>query len=155
MAIAYGEVQEGVRAILEGVDYSSIQWPTPVNHPRIKAICDPLPGEFTINNLPMWSVIAGESDYELVTINDGYWEAFTVECTIYAFHLRSYRDASSIRDQILALARNALRTAGNFHSSFEAFKVGPKIMFGSAPADGLGGHIAMATLTIVVLGYDS
>lgn len=148
MAIEYGNTQEALKNLLAAVDYTS-------TGKRVTVYEDAIPAEMTLNNMPFINIVLDEADVDLVSMPRGYYESISYKVTVYAFHLSSYREATNLRDQVLALARLALMDAGQFHSSIETSKLGPKIQFGTATPESLGGHVALATLTVIALGYNS
>lgn len=148
MAIEYGNTQEALKDFIAALNFTS-------TGKAVRVYEDAIPAEMTLNNFPMINVVLDESEAELVAMPNGYYEAVVFKVTIYAFHLSSYRDATNLRDQVLAIVRSALMTAGPLHASVETTKLGPKIQFGTATPESLGGHVALATLTVIAFGYNN
>lgn len=109
--------------------------------------------EMIFDNMPMINVRLSESSDELTTIPNGYYEHVAYEIDVVAYDLTSFREAATLRDSILRAAKNVIRSNRVFHVDIQTSSVVGKTSFGALSPEGAGGHVALATFTIVVEAY--
>lgn len=151
MAMRYGDIEQALVDLLTAVDYSST-FNADNRVTTVRVINEGMAAEMTLAHMPLINVRLVESYAQLTNIPNGYYEKIQYDVDIHAFDFTSFRNATTLRDGILALARTAVQKARAFHVDLETSSISSKIQFGAAAPEA-GGHVASVTFTVVAEGY--
>jgi hypothetical protein len=138
------------------LDYSGIQQAladllTPATIPGLrKTFIEAMERDMLLDNSPFVNVRLVEEDWEMVSLPNGYYSKMLFEVDVVAFHFTKYGDAATLRDQLVGVIKDVLRTTANrrFHASLSTSMLVGRTKFGALVPPHGGGHVALATFQV-------
>jgi hypothetical protein len=153
-AVDYTGITEALVTRIMGLDWSSVYALVPDGQPinKVSVFEDATGPEMALNNMPLVNVRLGGSQIKEISLPGSTYEYIHYEVDVYSFSFTSFRDATRLRDGIIKIVRSSLQNARSFHNDLETSKL-PTIKFGAFQPEGTGGHVALATLTLVAEAF--
>lgn len=141
MALNYEAIVEDLRTVLSTVSGVKKIFVEAANH------------DITLDNMPLFNIRMVQAEEEIVNIPNTYYEFINIEVDVVAYDLTNFKEASIIRNGLLKLAKEAVRSNRVFNSQLETSRTAPTTRFGALSPEGAGGHAAVATFTVRCEAY--
>jgi hypothetical protein len=103
-------------------------------------------------HMPLINIRLSDSFEELTSIPDGSYDKTSVMIDVITFDFTSYNEAARLRGDLLRAAKAVMRANKKFMSGIETSSPQGQTTYGAAD-DERGGHVSMATFTVVVEAY--
>lgn len=135
--INYAQIQEDLETLLRDANISNVE--------NVQSEADER--DYNFPNMPLIDIRLASSLPEVRAGRDYYvFATFNVQITV--MDLSSFKDAATLRDQILQEAINVVRKNANFSAEIQTSRVGP-VAFDSAKDTDKGAFMSAATFEVI------
>lgn len=150
--IDFFQIQSDLNDLLVATDFTTVVHPTGQNIDP-KFYIEAMERDMSFDNMPMFNIRLIEGEVEVRSLPNGYYIVINFEIDVIAFDFTEYKNAANIRDDLLQIAMDSIRSQPQFSGTLNDSMIGPQLQFSAGAPEGAGGHVAAVTFQVTATAY--